>query len=137
MTTVFINNLCRLNHTISKLTIKICLHSLIIVVRQSLAAFCSNSSLSSGTPIFFRLRRGLAVGLFFGPHIWKSDGAKQTARLLDVICKEKKLCVEMDIFWNVMTAWYWYSSWKFHLISLYKLCTNLIFSGMLSHIVEE
>ena len=99
--TIFINNLHRLNNTISKFTIKICLHSFIIVVRQSLAAFCSSSSRSSGTPMFFRLRRGLAVGLFFGPHIWKSDGAKQTARLLDVIWTEKKLC-----HWNLMEKYF-------------------------------
>lgn len=77
------------------ITVKSCLHSFIIVVRHSWAAFCSNSSRASGTPMFLRGRLGLGLPVAdLVPLRLKSDGAKHTARLLAVIwCS--------DAFWDI------------------------------------
>ena len=59
--------------------------------RHSCAAFCSCSSFGSGVPedddddVILRLRLGDDADWLVPPNMWKSDGAKQTARLLAFI----------------------------------------------------
>ena len=76
------------------LTMKSFLHSMIMKVKHSWTAFCSISSLCSGTPGLLRGRLGLLPWL---PSKLKRDGAKHTARLLAFIWKN--MC-EVRHSWN-------------------------------------
>ncbi len=71
------------------LTVNSVLHSRIISVRHSWAAFCSCSSRWSGMPWVFRLLLGLDDDPLRDAQSWNKDGAKHTAKLLAVIWQDK------------------------------------------------